>query len=370
MKYYLIAGEASGDLHGANLIKEIKIQDPEAEFRAWGGDKMRNSGATLAQHYKDLAFMGLVDVLKNLKTIKKFLKLCKKDIALYRPDKIIFIDYPGFNLRIAEYAYHQKIETHYFISPKLWAWNTNRIKKIKKYIKQMLVIFPFEESFYAQYNYPVKYVGHPLHDELSNWRNTKGEAAAKKLQNQYNKPIIGLLPGSRKQEIVAHSKLLCRLAELYPSYQFVVAGAPSIDLSFYQKNCLSKKVPIIYDETYALIQASKVCIVASGTASLETALLKTPQLVIYKTNDLSYQVGKKLIKVKFLSLVNLILNKKAVPEIIQYKFQLRNLKKQLDLLLHSRPIQKQTEIDYQNLQNILGDTGASKRAAQEIVTFG
>jgi len=370
MKYYLIAGEASGDLHGANLIQEIKKIDPSAKFRGWGGDKMVENGAELVVHYKKMAFMGLTEVLKNLRTINKFLAQCKDDIIQYRPDKIIFIDYPGFNLKIAKFARQKNFQTHYYISPKLWAWNTKRVFKIKANIDQMLVIFPFEVEFYKQYNIDVKYVGNPLLDELSSWNNTLSKTNVSKIKNTFNRPIISLLPGSRKQEIIAHSQILSQLASIYPAYQFVLAGAPGIENSFYENLMINKDVPIIFNNTYALVKASEISIVASGTASLEVALLKTPQVVVYKTSELFYQVGKRLVKVKFISLVNLILQKSAVPEIIQKEFQLKRIKKELDMLIHSAHKRKSVENDYAKLHEILGNPGASTRAAKEIVNFG
>ena len=367
MKYYIIAGEASGDLHGANLMKALVKEDPSAEFRFWGGSLMEAVGGTKVKDYHDLAFMGFVEVILNLGTILNNIKFCKKDILLFQPDLIIFIDYPGFNLRIAEFAKKKKIPTHYYISPQIWAWKENRIHQIKRDVDQMYVILPFEKDFYEKkHQYPVHYVGHPLLDAIAN----RPLVDPKKFQaeNHLNeKPIIALLPGSRKQEIRQILSVMLEMIDEFPDYQFVVAGAPSQDLSFYRSIITDERVKIIQNRTYDLLSVSYAALVTSGTATLETALYKIPEVVCYKGNRLSYEIGKRLVKnIKYISLVNLILDKESVTELIQHEFNKKKLKIALEKILNCEQRTKIFE-DYYELEKVLGGRGASKKTAKLIV---
>lgn len=366
MKYYIIAGEASGDLHGSNLMKELKKLDSNAEFRFWGGDLMKEQGGKLVRHYRDLAFMGFAEVISNLSTILGNIQFCKKDIAAYQPDCVIFIDYPGFNLRIAKFVHSLKIKTFYYISPQIWAWKTGRVKIIKKYIKQMFVILPFEKDFYAQYDYPVEFVGHPLLDALDGLPDFDLEKFKQKNQLDDRK-IIALLPGSRKQEIKIKLPLMLSIERDFPEYQFVIAGAPSQEKDFYQK-VANRNLKIIFGQTYDLLRSSEAALVTSGTATLETALLNIPEVVCYKGSRISFEIGKRLVKyVKFISLVNLIMDKEVVKELIQNDLTEKNLKSELSQLLSGSKRNKILD-DYKELQKKLGGTGASKRTAKQIYT--
>lgn len=364
MKYYLIAGEASGDLHGANLIKALSKEDPEAEFRFWGGDLMRAAGGTEVKHYRDLAFMGFLEVILNLGTILKNIKFCKNDIEAYNPDVIIFIDYPGFNLRIAKWAREKGYRTHYYISPQIWAWKEGRIKDIKRDIDEMYVILPFEKDFYEKkHNFPVHFVGHPLIDAIHNRKQVDPETF--KNENSLDKrPIVALLPGSRKQEIKKMLEIMISVAKDFKDYQFVIAGAPSQEKSFYE-TFLTKNVYFVTNKTYDLLSVSEAALVTSGTATLETALFKVPQVVCYKGNRISYEIAKRIIKLKYISLVNLILDKTVVTELIQNEFNKRNLALALSEIL--KP-EKRLEIfsDYLDLENALGGQGASEKTAKLI----
>ena len=366
MKYYLIAGEASGDLHGANLMKELKAQDPEATFRFWGGDLMEAVGGTLVKHYRDLAFMGFVEVLFNLRTILKNISFCKKDIESFNPDAIIFIDYPGFNLRIAKWAKQQKIATHYYISPQIWAWKENRIKAIKRDVDHMYVILPFEKEFYEnKHDFPVHFVGHPLIDEIA--QRTQVDPASFKTQHQLDdRPIIALLPGSRKQEISKMLKVMLSVVEDFSEFQFVIAGAPSQDASFYKPFLKKQNVHLLLNKTYDLLSISHAALVTSGTATLETALYKVPQVVCYKGSRISYEIAKRVINLDYISLVNLILDKEAVTELIQTDFTTKRLKEELTNILddYNRAV---LFLDYYDLEQKLGGKGASNKTAQLII---
>ncbi len=307
MKYFVIAGEASGDLHGSNLIKALKKEDPNAEFLAWGGDLMEDAGATILKHYKDLAFMGFLVVLQNLKTILGNEKLCKSQIVDYNPDAVIFIDYPGFNLRIAKWAKLKGFKTLYYISPKVWAWKQSRAKKIKKYIDQLYVIFPFEVPFYKEYDYEVSFIGHPLMDAISQFQNeSKSVESFREVHHLDERPIISMLPGSRNDEIRHMLPVMLETARRFPEYQFVIAGAPSQNLDFYQRVAQSDNLNIVFGKTYELLNHSVAGLITSGTATLETALFNVPQVVCYAGNQISYEIAKRLIKVKYISLVNLV----------------------------------------------------------------
>jgi lipid-A-disaccharide synthase len=367
MKYYIIAGEASGDLHGSNLIKALKIQDREANIRCWGGDLMQEAGGTLVKHYKEMAFMGFLEVLFNLNAIYKNIKFCKKDILGFRPDAIIFIDYSGFNLRIAKWAKDNRIRTNYFISPQIWASREGRIEKIKATVDHMYVILPFEKEFYEKkHGFKVDFVGHPLLDAISN-RPELNEAKFR-LANQLDakKPIIALLPGSRKQEIQKMLSLMLSMTSNFSDYEFVIAGAPSLDREFYTPFLMDTNVKFIQNKTYDLLSISTAALVTSGTATLETALFRVPQVVCYKANWISYQIAKRIITLEYISLVNLIMQKEVVKELIQDNFTKKNLKKELDHILNGQFRATQLEA-YDELIKKLGGTGASQMAATLII---
>ncbi len=365
MKYYIVAGEASGDLHASNMMKAIKGNDAEAEFRCWGGDLMEAEGATLVKHYKDLAFMGFVDVLLHIRTIFKNIKFCKKDIKAYQPDAVILVDYPGFNLRISNYVRNQlKIKTFYYISPTVWAWKPGRAKKVMKTVDRMYVIFPFEEKFYwDHFRYKVQFVGHPLLDSIRN--RTQSEMEIRKGLRLSDKPIILLMPGSRIREIKNMLPIMAKLADDYPNYEFVVAGAPSQKADFYKK-FISKKIILILNKTYDLLSISHAALVTSGTATLEVALFKVPQIICYKGDPVSWWIAKRfLVKVDFIGIVNLIMNREIVKELLQEKMTVDNLKIELDKLL-SKEVQKEIQQDYEILFKKLGGRGASRRLADSI----
>jgi lipid-A-disaccharide synthase len=366
MKYYIIAGEASGDLHGSNLVKEIKKLDASAHIRCWGGDKMQQQGGELVKHYRDLAFMGFAEVLMNLRTIFKNLAFCKEDILQYQPDVLILIDYPGFNLRIAKWAKEKGLKVVYYISPQVWAWKENRVKQMKQCIDKMLVILPFEKDYYKnKWQWDVEYVGHPLVEEIENQKS-------KTITQPFSdKPIIALLPGSRKQEILKKLPVMLEVSKSFPNYQFIVAKAPGADESFY--NELIKDYPnvsYVADQTYNLLLQSKAALVTSGTATLETALFGVPEVVCYKGSYLSYQIGKRLVNVKYISLVNLIMDKLVVKELIQHDLTVVNLKSELTQLLTDEATIKRIKKDYEALKELLSQGGnASARAASSIHQF-
>ncbi len=366
MKYYIIAGEASGDLHGSNLMKALVKQDLHAKFRFWGGDLMQDVNDSLIKHYKDLAFMGFLEVVMNLRTITKNLSFCKQDIEAYKPDVIIFIDYPGFNLRIAKWAKQKGYKTHYYISPQIWAWKENRIDDIKRDVDQMYVILPFEKKFYEEkHSYPVHFVGHPLIDAISN-RNQIDEYEFRASHELSEKPIIALLPGSRKQEIRKMLSTMLSVVNDFPAYQFVIAGAPSQEYSFYEEFITNPNVYFVSNKTYDLLSVSTAAIVTSGTATLEAALFKVPEVVGYKSSWLSYQIGKRLVKhIKYISLVNLIMDKEVVTELIQDDFNAQNLKKELTKILDTFERTK-FFISYYELEKALGGKGASSKVAKLI----
>ena len=366
MKYYIIAGEASGDLHGSNLIRALQKQDVNAEFRVWGGELMEGRGAYLVKHYRDLAFMGFLEVLLNLHKILKNLSFCKKDIRAYDPDVVIFIDYPGFNLRIAKWARKNGFKTHYYISPQLWAWKENRIKAVKRDIDRMYVILPFEKTFYEdKHGYAVEFVGHPLIDAIAD-RKPVDEYQFRAENELTEKPIIAVLPGSRKQEIRKMLKVMLSIVDHFPDQQFVIAGAPGIKTSFYDQFMVNARVHFVTNLTYDLLSVSTAALVTSGTATLETALFKVPQVVCYKGSWLSYQIGKRLVKnIEYISLVNLILNKAALTELIQHEFNSLRLKQELELLLDDYERTK-FFLNYYDLEKALGGRGASEKVAKLI----
>jgi lipid-A-disaccharide synthase len=364
MKYYIIAGEASGDLHGSNLMKALQKEDVHADFRFWGGDLMQAVGGTLVKHYKERAFMGFIEVVMNLTSIFKDISLCKNDIANFKPDVIIFIDNSGFNLRIAKWAKQLNFKTHYYISPQVWASRAGRVKAIKRDIDAMYVILPFVEAFYKKHDYQVNFVGHPLIDAIAN-REQVSEFKFRKEYLLSDKPIIALLPGSRKQEITNMLSVMLSLVDDFPEYQFVIAGAPSQDYSFYEPFIKSNNVKFIPNKTYDLLSVSMAALVTSGTATLETALFKVPQVVCYKGSAISYHIAKRIITLKYISLVNLVMDKEVVTELIQNDFNKKRLKKELENILNP-DTRKKLFISYYELEKALGGKGASKKTAQLI----
>jgi lipid-A-disaccharide synthase len=365
MKYYIIAGEASGDLHGSNLMKELYKQDKTADIRFWGGDLMQAAGGTLVSHYKKRAFMGFFEVLKNLRKVLGFMKFCKIDIADFKPDVVIFIDNSGFNLRVAKWAKQKGFRTNYYISPQVWASRAGRVKDIKRDIDTLFVILNFEEDFYKKYAYDVQFVGHPLIDAIADRVNVS-ETKFRKEHALGNQKIIALLPGSRKQEITKMLSVMLSLTADFSEYQFVIAGAPSQDFSFYKQIIGAREVAFINNKTYDLLSVSYAALVASGTATLETALFKVPQVVCYKGGYISYQIAKRIITLKFISLVNLILDKEVVKELIQDNFNKQNLKAELTNILDAAHREKMF-LHYFDLEKKLGGKGASKKVATKIV---
>lgn len=374
MKYYIIAGEASGDLHGSNLIKELKIINPSSTFRCWGGDLMKSQCNKLVMHYDDFSYMGFLEVILNAKKILSYISLCKKDIEEYNPDVIIYIDYPGFNMKIAEWAKRKKFINHFYISPKVWVWKENRVKKIKRVIDKMYVILPFEEGFYLnKHNYKVDFVGHPLLDAIDNQKefNRQEFLAKNKLSS---KPVIALLPGSRNQEIIKLLPLMLDVVSNFNDYQIIIAGAPNKSIDYYKKIILSNKesrssIKVICNQTYDILRISSAAIVTSGTATLETALFKVPQVVCYKTSMISYLIGRLLIhNLKFISLVNIILDKHIVKELIQNNCNKDNLVIELQKILNKSDRSLMLK-EYELLHKKLGGKGASKKTAELISKY-
>ena len=370
MKYYIIAGEASGDLHGSNLVASIRQKDPNAKIRAWGGDKMRRNGANVVKNYHDLAFMGFVEVLMNLKTILKNFNICKKDISEFNPDALILIDYPGFNLKIAKWAKKKGYKVFYYISPQVWAWKRRRVYTIKKVVDKMLCILPFEKKFYDNYDVDCQFVGHPLLDEIAKVEPVDKNKFYKANRLNPNKEIIALLPGSRKQEVSRMLTVMLEVVKMFPNYQFVIACAPSLPVSYYKKIIGEKSnVRLVLNRTYQLLQLSSAAIVTSGTATLETALLDVPEVVCYKANKVSYIIARQLAKVKYISLVNLIMDRLVVKELIQKDMTSSNIRDEIQSLLNSSKRQKKLLEDYEELKYVLGNAGASDRAAETIISY-
>ena len=366
MKYYIIAGEASGDLHGSNLMKALHKEDPNANIRFWGGDLMQNSGGTLVKHYRDLAFMGFVEVIFHLKTILNNIKICKKDIANFQPDVIVFIDYPGFNLRIAKWAKEQGFKTHYYISPQIWAWKESRITAIKHDVDKMYVILPFEKEFYEKkHHFAVEFVGHPLIDAIHN--QPAIDETTFRTENQLNeKPIIAILPGSRKQEITKMLSVMLSVVHDFPAYQFVIAGAPSQEFSFYKAFIANENIKFVSNKTYDLLKIARAALVTSGTATLETALFKVPEVVCYKGSWASYQIAKRIITLKYISLVNLIMDEEVVTELIQENCTSKRISEELKKILESK-YRENLLHKYNVLEEKLGGIGASEKTAKWIV---
>jgi lipid-A-disaccharide synthase len=377
MKYYIIAGEASGDLHGSNLIREIKKKDSSTVVRGWGGSLMKEAGAEIVKDYRDLAFMGFTEVIRNLPTILRNIKFCKSDILLFKPDVIVFIDYPGFNLRVAEWAHRSGFRTIYYISPQVWAWKESRVKIIRQYVDKMLVILPFEKSFFSRWNYAVEYVGHPLVEVIERYKSSaeahqqpviyssEGRSIEPKL------PLIACLPGSRKQEILKKLPVMMEASRSFPDHQFVVAEAPGLDPDFYDH--ILKDYPNagrVRNQTYSLLMHAQAACVTSGTATLETALFGVPEVICYKGSAVSYQIAKRLIRVKYISLVNLIMDRPVVRELIQDEMNSENITAELKKLLSDDETRRRISKDYKELHDLLSEGGnASEKAARAIVDF-
>ncbi len=370
MKYYIIAGEASGDLHASNLMRELKLLDSTADFRFWGGDLMQKQGGDLVKHYKELAFMGFTEVILNLRTILKNIEFCKKDILSHKPDVLILVDYPGFNLRIAEFAKKNGIKVFYYISPQVWAWKQSRVHHIKKYVDRMFVILPFEKDFYKKFSYEVDFVGHPLLDALEQRQRTKDTFPEFTRKNNLDeRPIVAILPGSRKQEIEKMLPVMAKMSAHFPIYQFVVAGVSTQQQDFY--SALSGKMDIkyLFGKTYDLLEQSTAALVTSGTATLETALFGIPEVVCYKGGAISFQIAKWLVKVDYISLVNLIMGKEVVRELIQNEFNETELRKELGKLLNTADYRANMKADLNELKIKLGGAGASKKTAELMMEY-
>lgn len=365
MKYYLVAGEASGDLHGANLIKALKDADATAEFRYFGGDKMQAEGGELVKHYAEMAFMGFTEVVLNLQTILRNMKACKADILLYKPDVLILIDFPGFNLKIARFAKENGIKVCYYISPKVWAWNQKRVLKIKRDIDKMFCILPFEVAFYKKWGMAVDYVGNPLLDEKVLFTADPNFREKNELSEG---EIIALLPGSRKQEIQRLLPAMLSVTEEFPDHQFVVAAAPGFLTAYYQQFIGAKNVKLVFGQTYDLLNIATAAVVASGTATLETALFKVPQVVVYKGGTISIAIARMLVKIRFISLVNLIMDREVVTELIQEDCNTFNITESLVGLTAGAKREELLE-DYNDLAEIMGEAGASARTAKLILSF-
>lgn len=365
MKYYIIAGEASGDLHGGNLIKEIKKLDSTASIRCWGGDNMQHAGGILVKHYRELAFMGFKEVVMNLRTIFRNLSFCKKDITTFSPQVLVLIDYPGFNLRIARWAKAKGLKVVYYISPQVWAWKENRVKEMMKSIDKMLVILPFEKEYFKQkWNWDVVYVGHPLMDVIQDYKKDSNAFA------QIKKPIIALLPGSRKQEIDKKLPVMLEASTKFPAYQFIVARAPGTHTAYYDEHMKAyPHVQSVTGHTYNLLCHARAALVTSGTATLETALFQVPQVVCYKASNISYQIARRIVNIKYISLVNLIMDKLVVHELIQHNLTLTNITHELNELLFNEQRIEMLKNDYSELRLKLSQQGitASARAAMELV---
>lgn len=365
MKYYLVAGEASGDLHGANLMRALKEEDSAADFRYFGGDKMQAEGGTLVKHYADMAFMGFTEVVLNLRTILKNMKSCKQDIVAWQPDVLVLVDFPGFNLKIAEFAHAQGIKVYYYISPKVWAWNQKRVLKIKKVVDRMFCILPFEVGFYKEWGMEVDYVGNPLLDEKSYF---VADPTFLKNNELAGEEIVALLPGSRKQEIERLLPVMLSVTDSFPGQVFVIAAAPTFTAEYYEQFIGSRNVKLVFSQTYDLLNVAKAAIVASGTATLETALFRVPQAVVYKGGTISIAIARLLVKIRFISLVNLIMDRQVVTELIQEDCNTKTVRANLEGLL-SGSIREKMLADYNDLAIRMGDPGASGRTAKLIVSY-
>lgn len=365
MRYYIIAGEASGDLHGSNLVKNLRLEDSDAQIRAWGGELMEAQGADVVKHYRDLAFMGFSEVLMNIRTILKNFDLCKESIREFKPDVLILIDYPGFNLRMAKFAHQNGIRVFYYISPQIWAWKQNRVKQVRAYVEKMYVILPFEKAFYAKFDVEVEFVGHPLIDAVEQFRDraeTRGDFL--KRHGLSDKPYVVLMPGSRKQEIATMLPIMLRAAAKIPDFQYIIAGAPSQEMDFYKKFLKDSDMRVFSGETYPLLTFAHAAMVTSGTATLETAIFGVPQVVCYKGGFVSYLIARSLVKIKYISLVNLIMDREVVTELIQGDLSVKKLVKEFKQIAFKGERQAALLKDYQELHEVLGGGGASALTAK------
>lgn len=370
-RYYIIAGEASGDLHGGNLVAALKVIQPGCEIRGWGGDKMAAAGMEVVKHYKDLAFMGFLEVMMNLKTILRNLRSCKDDILAFRPDVLVLIDYPGFNLRIAKWARQQNIKIAFYISPQVWAWKEGRVKMMKRCIDKMLVILPFEQEYYKnKWGWEVDYVGHPLIEEIDRKKKAGTDLIIRDAAGRLvTKPVIALLPGSRKQEIEKKLPVMLAVSKNFPDYQFVVAQAPAVEDAFYKQFTNHyPNISIVQNRTYDVLLQATAALVTSGTATLETALFGVPEVVCYKGSEISYQIAKRVISIQYISLVNLIMNREIVKELIQGEMNEKNITAELKALLFNEPRKQQLKDDYEQLYQVLAAKGDASRSAATIIT--
>ncbi|HVW16484.1 MAG TPA: lipid-A-disaccharide synthase [Mucilaginibacter sp.] len=366
MKYYLVAGEASGDLHGANLMKALKEKDAKVEFRFFGGDKMLAEGGELVKHYADMSFMGFIEVIANLRTISRNLKFCKEDIVAWKPDVLILIDFPGFNLRIAEAAKKSGIMVCYYISPKVWAWNQKRVLKIKRNVDHLFCILPFEVDFYKKWGMNVDYVGNPLLDAIAAF---KADPGFRHKHNLGEGKIIALLPGSRRQEIMRILPDMVQAAGSFPEYRFVIAGAPNFDEAYYRQFLDRSGIDIVFNGTYDLLNNAHAAVVTSGTATLETALFSIPQVVVYKSSLISITIARMVIKIKFISLVNLIMDKLVVKELIQKDCNTLAISEELEFIVNNDKYRAKMLDNYRALHDKMGQPGASIRTAELILKY-
>jgi len=364
-KLYIIAGEASGDLHGSNVMKELYRSEPDMDIRFWGGAKMQAVGGTMAKHIRELAFMGFVEVLMNIRTILRNIRFCKEDIEQFQPDAILLIDYPGFNMRIAKWAKEKGIRVYYYISPTVWAWKEKRVEDIRRDVYRLFVILPFEKPFYAKHNYDVEYVGHPLLDAIEQYNEQPKEPLA--IRPGDDRPIIAVLPGSRVQELKTKLPIMLTLVDKFPHYRFVIAGAPNMTKDIYKQLIGEKDVEVVFGQTYPLLQQAEAGVVTSGTATLEAGLFGLPQVVCYIGNALSYQIAKRLVNVKYISLINLILDREVVTELIQYDCTPERLEKELSLIIKGGSKRASIEEGYAEIKNMLGLGGASEKVAQSLL---
>lgn len=369
-KIYILAGEPSGDLHGANLLEQMYALESHLEVRFWGGDKMAKFAGKPVKHIKELAFMGFWEVITNLRTIAGNLRFCKEDILKFQPSAIVMIDYPGFNLRIAEWAKKQGIPVIYYISPQVWAWKENRVKKIRANVDLLYCILPFEKEFYAKHQMEVEYVGHPLLDEVEKFQKISLSLPEFAHKNGLDeRPIIALLPGSRVQEVKKKLPLMLAACADKKEYQIIIAGAPTLDEEFYQSVIGQGKATIVYSQTYDLLNNSTAALVTSGTATLETALFRVPQVVCYIGNPISYRIAKRLIRIDYISLVNLIMDEEVVKELIQQECNEKNIRKELEEILPNGNKREKISLKYDKLIQILGGGGASRQVAKGILRF-
>jgi len=366
MKYYIIAGEASGDLHASKLMNGIKARDAQAEFRCWGGENMKQAGGTIVKHYRELAFMGFQEVILNIRTILRNISICKEDITSWKPDAVILVDYPGFNMRIAEFAKNKGYKVFYYISPQVWAWKKHRVHKLHKITDMAFVVMPFEKDFHARYGYHVEFTGHPMPDSMD--LNANIDEAAFRMKNDLGeKPIIALIPGSRKQELHRILPFMLKITERFSDYQFVIAGVSTLGEKFYLKQIKNYPAKVVYGQTYDLLRVSRAAAVKSGTVTLETAMLGVPQVVCYRFSFITALIAWMVVHVKYISLVNLILDRKVVAELIQYKFTANTLSRELAPLLPDGEARSRMLKDYQELLTRVGPPGASDRAAALMV---